>query len=108
MRLHFTRVAAVLLLCGGFSWFVLASHPTERKNTYTEFYYHHDHILGTSLDLFVTARDENAADEAEQAVLAEIERLRRVFSLYDPNSELSRLNRTRATMVVSSEMIEVL
>jgi len=108
MRLHFTRFAVVLLLCGGFSWFVLASHPTEQKNIYTEFYYHHDHILGTSLDLYVTASDENAANEAEQAVLAEIERLRRVFSLYDPESELSRLNRARAPMVVSSEMIEVL
>src|SRR5262249_16967809 len=35
-------------------------------------------------------------------------RLRQIFSTYDPESELSRLNRTREPMVVSTDMIAVL
>ncbi|MSQ94887.1 MAG: DUF2271 domain-containing protein [Gemmataceae bacterium] len=104
-----TRLAIVLFLYVGFTWLGVASHrDASSNNAATEFYFHHDHILGTSLDLWITATDEAAADRAEQAILAEIERLRRIFSLYDPDSELSHLNRTREPMIVSNEMIAVL
>ena len=105
-----SRLAIVLLVCGTFAWFVLASHPdaAARKIAHTEFYYHHDHVIGTSLDLWITISDEACADAAEQAILDEIERLRRIFSTYDPDSEISRLNRTRQPLAVSLEMIEVL
>src|ERR1022692_595183 len=94
------RLAAALLFGGGFAWFALAASrdSASPKNAATEFYFHHDHIIGTSLDLWLTTPDEASADAGEQAILAEIERLRRVFSLYDPDSELSRLNRTREPM----------
>ncbi len=111
MRLHLnsTRLAGVLVLCGGFAWLGLASsRDSSPQGAATEFYFHHDHIIGTSLDLWITTTNEADADAAEQAILDEIERLRRIFSLYDPDSELSRLNRTREPMVVSLEMIEVL
>jgi thiamine biosynthesis lipoprotein ApbE len=101
---------ALFLLCGSFSWIVVASHrPAFSGNiSPTEFYFHHDHVIGTSLDLWVTASEESAADAAEQTILGEIERLRRIFSTYDPQSEISRVNRTQDPVAVSPEMIEVL
>jgi thiamine biosynthesis lipoprotein ApbE len=108
MRLHPTRLAIVFFLCGGLAWFVIASRHDAPSHVASEFYYHHDHILGTSLDLWITSSDEAGADTAEKAILDEIERLRRIFSTYDDTSEISRLNRTRAAMPVSADMIEVL
>ncbi len=52
--------------------------------------FHFDHVLGTSLDLWVTAADPDAV---AGAVLAEVERVGPVFGLRDADSELSRLNR---------------
>ena len=73
-----------------------------------EYSAHHDHILGTSLDLAITAECESAAFAAEDTVIAEIERLRLVFSLYDNSSELSRLNRTREPVPASDDLLAVL
>jgi thiamine biosynthesis lipoprotein ApbE len=72
------------------------------------FSFHHDHILGTSLDLWVRADDAKSAEETERAALDEIERLRAVFSLYDSDSELSRLNRTTGSVSVSSDLAVML
>ena len=105
-----TRLATLLLIGGAVFWIALTSSQdaSARKDPDTAFFFHHDHILGTSLDVWITARNETTADAAESAILGEIERLRRVFSLYDESSELSRLNRTCEPMFVSTEMIEVL
>lgn len=65
--------------------------------------FHYDHILGTSLDVWVVGSDA-AAKQAEAAVLHEIERLRKVFSLHDPESELSRLNRATGSFTASVEL----
>jgi thiamine biosynthesis lipoprotein ApbE len=69
--------------------------------------FHHDHVLGTSLDGWVIA-DGPAAARAEQVVLAEIERLRRVFSPFDPDSELARLNRSAGPFAASADLLAVL
>ena len=82
--------------------------PPPGRNRARNSCFHHDHVIGTSLDVWLTAPNEAAAEQAERAILAEIERLRKIFSLYDPDSELSRLNRTRTPMAVSNEMIAVL
>lgn len=50
--------------------------------------FHFDHVVGTSLDGWV----RGDATAVGAAVVAEIDRLSRVFSPYDPDSELSRLN----------------
>ncbi len=73
-----------------------------------EFLFHHDHVLGTSLDLWFVTTDPADAERAERMALDEIERLRRVFSLHDPDSELSRLNRTSGPMTVSADLWAVL
>lgn len=75
---------------------------------HAEFTFHHDNILGTSLDLVVVAPVERTAQACEQVVLDEIERLRRVLSTYDPESELSRINRTSGPCRASRELIDVL
>lgn len=50
-------------------------------------------LMGTSVEIRVGADDEPGARAAEAAVVAEIERLTTVFSVYDPTSELSRWRR---------------
>lgn len=72
------------------------------------FAFHHENVLGTSLDLTISAVDKAQANAAETAVLAEIERLRKILSSYDPASELSRLNAAAAPMVCSQEVLDVL
>jgi FAD:protein FMN transferase len=70
---------------------------------------HYENVLGTSLDLKVAAVSQKASDQAEKAVLAEIDRLGRILSGYDPNSEFSRWMHTRDKAVpVSPELYEVL
>lgn len=54
------------------------------------FSFQHENVLGTSLDLRVRAENEASARAAEQAVLAEVDRLARVLSLYSSTSEISQ------------------
>ena len=74
----------------------------------SEFAFHRDHVIGTSLDLCVVAPDESTAEGAELTALNEIERLRKIFSTYDATSEIGKLNGTREPVKVSAEMAEVL
>jgi thiamine biosynthesis lipoprotein ApbE len=73
------------------------------------FVFHHENVLGTSLELKVAAQTATAAGRAEGAVLAEIDRQAKILSGYDPDSEFSRWFRTRGESVpVSGELYEVL
>jgi thiamine biosynthesis lipoprotein len=73
------------------------------------FMYHHENVLGTSLALKIHAETASEADHAEQAALAEINRLSRILSTYDPNAEATRWLRTRNQPVkVSPELFEIL
>ncbi len=72
------------------------------------FRFHHEDILGTSLDLQVAAADEKQATAVEGAVLDEIERLRKILSTYDPASEISRVNASQSPVVCSPELLDVL
>lgn len=70
---------------------------------------HYENVLGTSLDLKVSAVSQQVSDQAEQAVLTEIARLSAILSGYDPNSEFSRWMHTRNSAVqVSPELYDVL
>jgi thiamine biosynthesis lipoprotein ApbE len=80
-----------------------ASAATERH----ERSFHYDHILGTSFDVWVVG-SAVAAAEAETVALNEIERLRKVFSLHDPESELCRLNRATGGFTASADLLAVL
>lgn len=70
--------------------------------------FHHDHVLGTSLELVVVASCSAEADEAERALFREIERLRQVLSTYDAKTEISRLNASQGTFRCSQDLFAVL
>jgi thiamine biosynthesis lipoprotein ApbE len=72
------------------------------------FSFHFDHVIGTSLDGYVITDEPAQAALAERIVLDEIDRLRRVFSTRDPDSELSRLNRFTGPFAASTDLLAVL
>ena len=74
-----------------------------------EYEFHHVNVMGTSMELRVSADKTLSASRAEGRVLCEIDRLSRIFSSYDPASEF-RLWET-STLVAkdfSPELFEVL
>src|SRR5262249_28943607 len=73
------------------------------------FVFHHENVLGTSLELKIAADSPANAGRAESAALGEIDRLAKVLSGYDSTSEFSRWMQTRASAVpVSSDLYQVL
>lgn len=100
--------AALSLICLALFLLLGGSSPARPADPVREFPFHHDGILGTSLDLLLLASKESDAEHAERVVLDEIERLRRILSTYDSTSEISRLNRATEPFVCSIELIEVL
>ena len=89
-------VLAGLLCAGGDS--------TSRPRSFT---FHHDHLLGTSLDLTVVASYPEEARAVETVVLREVERLRRSLTGYEQDGQLWKLNRTRNWVRASPELIAV-
>ncbi|MCC6540132.1 MAG: DUF2271 domain-containing protein [Bryobacterales bacterium] len=70
---------------------------------------HHENVLGTSAEFKIAAPTPRLAAAAEQAALAEIDRLAKILSAWDAASEFSRWNSTRGRAVpVSPELAEVL
>lgn len=68
----------------------------------------HEDVLGTALEIVVETGDPAAADAAEEAVLAAIDRMAAVVSTYDPASEMSRWLAGGTERVVSDELAAVL
>lgn len=56
-------------------------------------HYEHHGLMGTVIDVRISADSEAAADRADEAMVAELQRLERIFSAYDPASELCRWRR---------------
>ncbi|MEP6672669.1 MAG: DUF2271 domain-containing protein [Chthoniobacter sp.] len=72
------------------------------------FQFHHEGVLGTSLDLQAQAPDAQQAAAVEMAILDEIERLRKILSTYDETSEISRVNASTSPVPCSPELLDVL
>lgn len=71
--------------------------------------FHHEHVLGTSLDLKIVTATPAGAARAEAAFLTEVDRLAAILSTYEPASEISRwLATTDVPVRVSPELFEVL
>ena len=84
----------------------LAEHGKQEAGTWT---FHHEHVLGTSLELKVRAGSFAQAQRAEAAALAEIDRQDGILSAWRADSEFSRWSETRMQAVpVSPELFEVL
>ena len=71
--------------------------------------FHHENVMGTSLELQVLADSDGAARWAEDRVLREIDRLATIFNSYDPRSEISRWQAApKSPIKVSPELFEIL
>jgi thiamine biosynthesis lipoprotein len=71
--------------------------------------FHHEHVLGTSLEVTVRAASLSEARKAEAAVLAAFDRDEAVLSTWRQDSEASRWSRTSLKAVpVSQELFAVL
>lgn len=88
--------------------FILTSSSDIPLTTKT-YLYNYENVLGTSFSLKVSATNEENAERAERAALMEIDRLEDILSSYDPDSEVSRWQKSDNTDVkVSKELFEVL
>ncbi len=73
-----------------------------------DFAFYHENVLGTSLELLVSAETEAQARGAEGRVLAEIDRLAAILSGHDAGSEFRRWLSSRGPRPVSAELYAVL
>ncbi len=97
----------LLRVCLGFG--LIASASADPVSPPRQQTFHHENVLGTSLELRVRSSVEGAAARAETVVLAEVDRLGKVFSTYTPDSEFSRWQQTDHEAVkVSSDLFSVL
>lgn len=92
------------LWMGGLAALVAAAPAAGEARSW---WFHADHVLGTSLDLHVRATDEAMALIAAGAAKAEIARLDAVLSGWRDDSELAALN-AAPTMQVSEDLFRVL
>src|ERR1700677_766736 len=67
-----------------------------------------DFVLGTSFDLVLWTTQPHEASWVELVVLAEIDRLGRILSRYDSQSEISGLNAGSAWTPASPDLIAIL
>lgn len=76
----------------------------------TEVYsFHHENVLGTSLEIQVEADSSTNATCAETRILDEVNRLAKIFSSYDASSEFSVWQRgVGHSSVLSPELFQVL
>jgi len=103
MKLHWSFIAASLFitLCN-------AGTPPAKPNAHL-YVSHYENVLGTSLELKVTTVSKASAKAAEDAALQEIDRMSKILSAYDNNSEFSKWRGTMQQPVkVSAELYEVL
>ena len=97
-------LSPILLLLIGLSTASLANHDT--KKVYVSNY---ENVLGTSLELKISAGSDGQAVKAEDAVLAEVDRLNKILSGYDETSEFMRwMKAEKKPVKVSAELYEVL
>jgi thiamine biosynthesis lipoprotein len=84
-----------------------ASAPAIKKsNLYISDY---ENVLGTSLEIKIAANGKQNAAKAEEAALAEVDRLNKILSGYDASSEFSQWLKSGGKQVkVSAELYELL
>ncbi len=63
-------------------------------------------LLGASLDIVLYDIEEVVKQTVMPPIISEAKRLEKIFNIFDPESELSRLN-TQRVLRVSPEMLEV-
>ncbi len=85
------------------------SPKNRRHNSFFRHVAHFENVLGTSLEIQVIGEQIESGPRAETAILGEIDRLELIFNAYNPQSELSRWQRSFGEEIaVSSELAQVL
>ncbi len=80
--------------------------PVKSKKLYISFY---ENVLGTSMVIKIAANTEQNAVKAEKAALAEVDRLNKILSGYDPTSEFSQwMKGDKKPIEISPDLYEVL
>jgi FAD:protein FMN transferase len=88
---------------------LFAKEPIKEKKTAQMHIAHYENVLGTSLEIKTSVYAESQATIAEQTVLNEIERLSKILSGYDANSEFSKwMNTHQQAVRVSKDLFSVL
>ncbi|TFF35741.1 DUF2271 domain-containing protein [Mucilaginibacter psychrotolerans] len=83
-----------------------ANTPPKANKVYVGNY---ENVLGTSLEIKIAATNNTNAGKAEDAALAEIDRLNKILSGYDAGSEFSQwMKAGNKATVVSPQLFEVL
>ena len=86
-----------------------ASPLPKTKKIFKLYVSHFENVLGTSMEIKIKAGSEKQAAVAEAAAIKEIERLSRILSGYDANSEFSKWMKTsNEAKHISPELFEVL
>ena len=99
----------LLGFCILISQLAFANKPLKEKKSAQMHIVHYENVLGTSLEIKTAAFSEKQATLAEQTVLNEIERLSKILSGYDINSEFSKWMHTHHEAIkVSKDLFTVL
>ncbi len=99
-RRRFLSVAAAAL--GAYVPAQAASRKTRRQTTWRGV------ALGAQAQIGLAHPDEDLARETLHGCIQEIRRLEGIFSLYDPHSTLSQLNRTGRVLGPEHELVDLL
>ena len=101
MRIRFIAIAAFVMLAS----VTRAGNPPKNRLYIANY----ENVLGTSFEIKIKVQTDAAAQKAEAAALAEIDRLNKILSGYDASSEFSRWMRAPQKPVkISTELYEVL
>ncbi|MCO5950373.1 DUF2271 domain-containing protein [Mucilaginibacter flavidus] len=94
-------VCLAMLLCSNTN-----NAPLNAGKTYVSDY---ENVLGTSLQIKISAANQDVADQAEAKALNEIDRLDHILSGYNTQSEFSRwMNGSQKAAKISPELFQVL
>ncbi|MEQ1623754.1 MAG: FAD:protein FMN transferase, partial [Sediminibacterium sp.] len=86
-----------------------SEEPVKSKKNGSFLVSNYENVLGTSMELKVFTSSEQKAAIAEAAALAEITRLSKILSGYDPSSEFSKWIQTnKQAIAVSKDLFQVL
>src|SRR6476646_10596425 len=95
-------VVSLLTLLAGAVSFVVSG----RNKLYI---FNYENVLGTSMEIKISADGEEKAIEAEELALTEVDRLNKILSGYDSSSEFRKwLNAGKEPVAVSQELFYVL
>lgn len=97
-----------LILLSALLWVAISSLSIAAKTARPHVFYH-ENVLGTSFSIKVLSTSPAAAEKAEAAALAEINRNAQLLSTYNPTSEVSQWLKTSHTPTrISAELFAVL